>query len=328
MATLFADAPPHLLPRQRLFLSADIVGSTALKQKAVISKEGIYMSTSQSWFDTIQGFYIQCVKSFMRKWLEHREACDSDDCEHLYGPPPAMWKTQGDEILFRKDLTNHRQVETTINAWLAAMAEVRGFLQGADAKLDVKSTAWVAEFPLQNKLVIRPDAGIMDELDANDMETVGAMIGAYERREQRDRITVDFIGPAIDIGFRLGQQATARKFVISLDAAYLMAIHDGENTPKIYYDGMTHLKGVMGGMHYPLFWVDASDRNPIDKAEDDLVNRRACDFDDVTRFCRAFYNETTHYAHVPFIISDTEPSLKRPPKGYEEMHSRVVEQYS
>jgi hypothetical protein len=328
MQTLFANVPPHLLPRQRLFLSADIVGSTALKQKAAISKEGVHMSTSQSWFDTIQGFYIQCVQSFTRKWLEHREACDSYHCDHMYGAPPAMWKTQGDEILFRKDLANHKQVETTINAWMEAMGEVRAFVKASDAKLDVKSTAWVAEFPLQNKLVIRPNAYVMDELDPHNMETVGAMIGAYERGEARDKVSVDFVGPAIDIGFRLSQLATARKFIISLDTAYLMAVHDDEATPKIYYDGMTHLKGVMGGMHYPVFWLDASDQSPIERAEDDLLNRKSCDFDDVSRFCRAFYNETTHYAHAPFILTDTDPKIKRPPQGYEELHARVVDQYS
>jgi len=328
MQSIFADVPPHLLPRQRLFLSADIVGSTALKQKAAISEEGVHMSTSQNWFDTIQGFYIQCVQSFLNQWQVDRAACRDEDCEHMYGLEPLIWNAQGDEILFRKDIGSHGQVSTAINAWIAAMAQVRRFLRAADAKLDVKSTAWIAEFPLQNKLVIRPSASVVDRLDPNDMETVGEMIGAVERGEMQGQVSVDFIGPAIDIGFRLGQLATSRKMVVSLDTAFLMAIHDDDTTPKIFYDGMTQLKGVLGGMQYPLFWVDGSDASPIDRAEDALIDRRSCDYDDIRRFCKAFYNEITHYAHVPFIPTDTDPKLKRPPPRHVELHSQVVDQYS
>ena len=84
------------------------------------------------------------------------------------GEKPRVWKTIGDEILYVKLLTDHRQLCSTLSCWMKAVQQLRSFVKSKDSRLDVKSTAWTAGFPLKNKEVVVSSASDHeDDADGN-----------------------------------------------------------------------------------------------------------------------------------------------------------------
>lgn len=329
-----------------LFLSADIVGSTALKQSAGLAATGsdpaIFgpkpelpnpgirpLLEGEIWFSVIQGFYIKATQEFSRFFNSRRAFLRSNDLrDKKFGETPILWKTIGDEILFRKRIDDHAQIGNTIVCWIAAMSEVRTFLRSKNPRLDIKCTAWLAEFPVQNKLIIGPSGNHAAELDSDDMQTVGDFIGQYESNfAQFPDTRIDFVGPAIDVGFRLTALATSRKFIISLDVARFLAELDIADL-KIFYDGRTYLKGVANGVEYPVFWIDMSTHDGIDKAEDSLQASEAPSSTKIKRFCEAFYKDKGNPTYPPFIISDSEVDFREPPDDYYIPYNIIADRYT
>lgn len=124
-----AKAPQFLEPRLRLFLGADIVGSTALKQTRLGAHKAPTDQATKgpAWFSAIQGFYFEAAQAFLFDW--ERSRSKSDDPEFLYGPPPTLWKTVGDEVLFVKHVTDHRQIAITIQCWKRALGRMKSCSQ-------------------------------------------------------------------------------------------------------------------------------------------------------------------------------------------------------
>lgn len=341
----------HLHPRQMLFLSADIVGSTLLKQSSAASF-GVYaahaaasdleagvshtedefeLPDGEKWFSVIQGFYIETVQSFEKAW---RDAANKTDTrkEIYYGEQPTLWKTIGDEILFRKIITDHHQVNNSIKCWISAINQIRIYLKKQNSKLDVKCTAWIAEFPLQNKLVIGPSGDKLTLIKSDDMESVGNLIGEYEKNPKNfSDVRIDFVGPSIDIGFRLAAKSTNRKFVISLDVAYLIAKTNrsiDEKLLHINYDGREYLKGVLGGVEYPVFWIDMSNDKSSDKPEDILLGRPDTTWEKIKKFCESFYDEKSNPSYRPFVITDPDFEFHTPPRNYIRPYRDVADKYT
>lgn len=342
---MLKDVPAHLHPRQTLFLSADIVGSTLLKQTASTKIDGaemphqnfdpndaseIDLPDGERWFSVIQGFYIESVQAFRAEWKKGVDKTEKHR-DHYYGSEPILWKTIGDEILFRKIISDHHQINNTIKCWIRAMDKIRKFLKSKDSKLDIKCTAWLAEFPLQNKMVIGPSDDRVDKMTSNDMRTVGILIGKYENNPKQFSDTrIDFVGPAIDIGFRLAAKSTNRKFIISLDVAYYISktnrIEDNKIF-KIHYDGREYLKGVLGGVEYPVFWIDMSNDESPDKNEDKLFGKDKISWHNIELFCKSFYKEDANPSYAPFIVTDTNVDYHTPPKNYLPPYWKVVSIY-
>lgn len=145
------DCPEFLRPRLRLFLSADIVGSTALKQ----TRGPVDVSDLRkhyAWFSVIQGFYVVARQSLSNCWEERRaEWPGTDEC---FGEEPSLWKTIGDEVIFEKVLSDHRQLAVTLHCWMEAVEIMREFVKSRSSSLDIKCSAWLAGFPVRNKEVV------------------------------------------------------------------------------------------------------------------------------------------------------------------------------
>jgi hypothetical protein len=331
--------PEFLRPRLRIFLSADIVGSTKLKQSPLPSTNqasSIRTESRMAWFSKIQGFYIEAYRTFMQKWQAASEgAADLD----RFGDAPTLWKTVGDEILFAKFISDHRQVAETLRVWLATIHSVRQFLQKDSKALDIKATAWVADFPLRNSEVAvissnsQLAALMADNFDDGEWFTAGGrtLEGLYKNGAPPPG-SVDFIGPAIDTGFRLSGFSSHRRFVISLDVAYILALTnlgDVEVDPifSIYYLGPQNLKGVMGGQGYPLFWLDASPLDSVDRLEDNLTGLAPLNRDRLKDYCSRFYKENVRYIAPPFIVSGSEQILNKLPEGFQEDHEALIKSF-
>ncbi|MGZ0175142.1 MAG: hypothetical protein ACKVHE_37085, partial [Planctomycetales bacterium] len=134
------------------------------------------------------------------------------------------WKFVGDEILFSVAITNHKEGASHVRAFknaISSFPEIQWKPKGIP--LDLKATGWIAGFPVSNRKV---------EIPGTD--------------------GVDYIGPSVDLGFRLAKFSTPRKFVVSGSLALLVldGIHSCElpsDSVVLYLDGTVSLKGVIDG---------------------------------------------------------------------------------
>lgn len=325
-----SSCPEFLKPRLRLFLSADIVGSTSLKQgrlqlKASGSQDA---RNGPAWFSAIQGFYFEAAQAMFQEWDAAR-AC-SEDAEELYGTSPVFWKSVGDEVLFAKELTDHRQLTTTLHCWFSAVRRMRKFLQRENGTLNVKCTAWLAGFPYVNREVVIGQRGALGS-EIQDYHTAsGELLNKFYEQEQVPDVVVDYIGPSIDTGFRISGLASSRKMAISVDVAYMLSMttfHGELSQVDVFYDGLASLKGVMGGASYPAFWLDMSSPDSLEVMEDRLNQKQACREKHVKEFCEAYYARYSQYILKPFITGDTGRLFAKQPVGYGEFHENLVKNF-
>lgn len=289
-----ASLRPSLQPHLRLFLSADIVGSTAFKQG----------SDEREWFAVVLRFYQLAEAELMRHWsLGQGSHSKGKQMDSLYGDPPTLWKTIGDEVTFSKKLTHPAQAVTTLHAWIATLAEVRLLLR--KHRLDVKASAWLADFPLRNREIVLRYAASEERIgDTGDDEYFhwwnDQLLQKFIANGGVGFIK-DYVGPSIDTGFRLSANASPRKLAISVELAHLLAGEDARANDPIYnmgsfqlkpflfrYDNMAPLKGVLSGAPYPTLWLDVLPSDPLHIAEDELAGVVAPTALKVRKFAEAY----------------------------------------
>lgn len=292
--------------RLKLFLSVDMVGSTALKQRAFSQKESS-VAHRRRWVNTIKGLYTRMQTLFASSWNRERTNTAQKSTIEM-GEPPRLWKTAGDEVLFTKKLTHHLQALVCLKSFIEAVREYRTELQGESADLDLKIAAWLAGFPVIN-------AEIAFDEQSQEAEEV------YSDSEPARHGIRDYIGPYIDIGFRLASLADARKAIVSVDLLHMLLntshieLQDAFfETYRLFYDGRKPLKGVLGGEPYPVFSLDTNSTDDLTKLENAL---RVLNKDDTRKFVRSFidYNDTIVF---PYITSDleTHDEFCHPPKEH------------
>lgn len=305
-------------------MSADIVGSTALKQSPFSASKAAQRAT---WFSKIQGFYFEADQAFRREFNSFKDK-ESDDS--IVGPYPELWKTIGDEVVFVKVITDHRQVIQTLRCWMRAMESVRKFVKKDNTRLDVKCTSWLAGFPFRNsEVAVEIGKEIGNYGSGDGFVESGKLLNSIYAGEKNIDAIIDYIGPSIDIGFRLSQFSSSRKFVISVDVAYVLALANPGEMVKdpvfaVYFDGSHVLKGVLGGLRYPVFWLDLSPETGIERFEDGLTAIEPVDRDRLREYCNRFFSEYSSYTFPPFIVSDTEQPIKAKPHWYDDDHAALV----
>lgn len=279
ISSLHKSERPHL----RLFLSADIVGSTAFKQNSKSSSAIPF----PPWFTVVLQFYQQAEQSLATHW-ETVVAQTSKAPINTCGDAPELWKTIGDEVLFTKRIDHPAQANICLHVWIATLNEIRYKLR--EFGLDVKSTAWLADFPLRNNEIVlyRKTGKVLEDTDQiyikNNQEN---LVKYYENQTSSSDFLRDFIGPSIDTGFRLGAFSSVRKLALSVELAYVLGAEQvrADEDKKIYsngvyvlpkfdfkYEGRHTLKGVLSGTPYPIIWLDLDPDNPVFRAEDKVIN--------------------------------------------------------
>ena len=126
---------PATTPSLRLFLSADLAGSTAFKQKRA----------PEEWHQFFGEFYRQLPSLVERQ-------------QETFGVTPAFWKPIGDEIVFQLALKSLRDVGQALQAFRAAVFAYRGSILESPGDLDLKCAAWTAGFPVGNMAVQLPNS--------------------------------------------------------------------------------------------------------------------------------------------------------------------------
>jgi len=353
--------PTSLHPRLKLFLSADIVGSTALKQPFDLS---IVSLDHDKWQQVIQGFYKQIDEKFKNAWTSASISLQKDIKERFFGESPRFWKTIGDEIVYWKCLSSDEQLRVTLRCWMDVIPKVRSWLKLWDPALDIKCTAWLAEFPVRNKAVwsendFFPTDRHAEGIELNSLEKVAELSPPtenkillklndfYERRLSDG--SIDFIGPGIDVGFRISQWSSSIRFVIDVDIAYLMSLTESSwrasrveqllpqdwlprrngNFVDIYFGGSHYLKGVLGGSDYPRFWINLSDERSLYATHNALSSQpeKPSDFNRLQNFCMKYYEERSKYIFEPFINSAFSQSSEKISNSYELLLTDIVKRY-
>lgn len=319
------DLPGFLKPYLRIFLSIDVVGSTQFKQSIAQSKinksdqkeDGI----NEIWLDAILEFYHQVSSNFFQNWQNL-----STKAKNYYswepGPEPALWKAVGDELIFTKRITDHRQAYICVSALIHTAQNCRRKIKKHSNNIDLKCTAWIAGFPVNNKEV----SLISNLSNLADTEVGDYIYENMDRLNNDKKSLLDFVGPSIDTGFRLGAFSSPRKCILSVDLAYLISHASGNlanvNSPishfTYFYDGKHILKGVNNGKPYPIFWIDCSEKGDrLIQLEDNLEHRASIPHSDVKVYCEHYLekNKDTHIM-IPYIIMDKSGTFSKIPEHH------------
>lgn len=211
-----------------LFVSFDLVNSTAFKSK------------SSHWPLVINRFYGLAVS----------ELQTLSDGFHV-------WKYVGDEVLLYKQAKDSNELARDITLIFKSVNNIVDALDNSFPAfrnfLSVKSTTWGAK---------------VKQVSPQDMETLKKKLDSGEvssdltnivvRPEGRTEATaIDFLGPDVDIGFRISKFAHNRKLVVSANLVRLLGVHSSRTSISMSnFKIVAHeeLKGVWNGRPYPVVW--------------------------------------------------------------------------
>lgn len=207
----------------RLFLSVDIAGSTAFKTKHRDPNEASY------WPRLYEGF----MEDFPAKLAAVVQ--EESDAEKV-SLEVDIWKLLGDEIIFESQVSDPLEAHALTRAfYLTLHAEDERWRRVHGLRL--RGTAFTAEFPNENKLIL------------------------LERASSNSPDGRDFIGPDIDLGFRLTKAARPGCLVVSMDLVDILARISPSRPLIFHWVGWEHFKGVYADKPYPVFWV-TNERSP------------------------------------------------------------------
>lgn len=305
---------PKFRPKHRIFLSIDAIGSTDLK--STLAQRGC---TPDVWANCFMAFLPEVEVMYWKKFVETvNQFCDINACDHKCVPTTdrrspkhssekfqraKVWKYIGDEVVLVAELSCPK-LHPSLHV-LALAETIKQFninfekqpitIDDKEKKLQFKGTAWVAGFPVTNIEIILP--GIKSDVS-------------------------DYLGPSIDLGFRLSKFASQERLVISASLAHLIVSGNylsravpymGDATPAVplCFGGAVEAKGVKDGKH-PLIW------HPVVETEESklcLVSN-----DDLMGF---FQNDHFKDTSIPPFILDRSYS---DPQYYKAYKRAVAEQ--
>lgn len=305
--------------RLKLILSADLIGSTSLKQRFNEVEDG--HGSQFDWPKKIQDFYssfdravVSVIDSIDEQCVVHRKSEARSSSEkaqitiddgramrrNLLGPRPVFWKTVGDEVLYWKIIESPFQLLVTLSYWLRVIDEVRRDLNPHSNQqslyrtpsgfLDVKSTAWLASFPIRNRVTFKYDdrpwytssdgdkiAKIAEEDKGRDLPSLLTQLYSLDdepsddqddlQKQRQEKVPhYDFIGPSIDTGFRIAAFSDSKKMSIDVSIVYMLS--------RIFSDHANFVDGA-----------DSKDPEAVKLKRKDVEN-----------VCRAIFPDSTGYS--------------------------------
>lgn len=245
----------------RLFLSVDMTGSTEFKAR--FTGQG-----ADGWLEIFRAFFANFP--LMLAGQIGFEFLDDE-----ITPEIAVWKTMGDEVIFTAAPGSAEELTGILLALLRTMAMYEeGSLQ--ELPLRLKGAAWLAGFDGQNIEVEIP------ELSSGD-----------------GGVHLDFIGPDIDLGFRISKFARAGSLTLSLDVLELVLQAKNADRAALHLMGREALKGVMFGRAYPIVWMRDAEVPfaflPWEVEQDPLVAAAAEASPTAPAVLRALIDDMRHY---------------------------------
>jgi hypothetical protein len=241
--------------RVRLFLSVDLVGSTAYKS-SFLGNNQKHQDPNHGWVTRFRRFYQQFPDALTSAYrnTDSGRLADGDAGD----PPPRVWKTIGDEILFCCRVNSIQHLACCVTAFLRALETFGQSLDTDNVPLDVKGAGWLAAFPAENISIEVFNGSVTATRPDEDYLTEN-----FERDADEAPHKFDFLGTGLDAGFRIAKNAAADRFTASVGLAYSLSRAAQENmfSAQFSYHGRERLKGVNKDKPYPVVSIEA-ERNP------------------------------------------------------------------
>jgi hypothetical protein len=206
------------------FSSFDLVNSTAYKARA-----------PRQWPDVIKSFYYNVERAV------DRSLSDDDPLE------PRVWKYIGDEVVLFTQVYSVAELGRALQRTADACSSLQRDVAVRDTtdpparrahRLGVKASCWVA--------------------------LVGGAATEQARNVEVQTRTIpirDFLGPDIDVGFRIGKCAMRGAVTLSAALAQLLLDDDPSRNRQMRLVGYNSLRGVWHGRPYPAIWYRADWQN-------------------------------------------------------------------
>lgn len=198
-----------------MFLSADVVGSTAFKASTVgPDGQALWLQAFETLFRELPLIFIGKLAAYF---------FDEDDL-----PQSGVWKVMGDEVVFiaLPETLGHAQRVAAAFCDTVASYDER---IAARWPLRIRGCCWGAEIGGRNRAIEIPE-----------------MFGGS------DRPYLDFLGPDVDIGFRLSGHSRPGELILSPNLAEAFAGEHDQRELRFHFIGEAPLKGVCGGQPFPL----------------------------------------------------------------------------
>lgn len=298
----------------KVFLSCDLTGSTAFKQR------GDY-SPNAPWQKALLQFY----REFPQTLGQIQASQNADEGKTLEF---ILWKAVGDELIFTCDVKKESDIHWAIQIWLKTMTKYKDdslsdaqLGVGSGPRLGVKGGAFIATFPgpdSQSSIPRRPDV----EESGGDVVSLNAQaVSKSEAERNYSSYLYDYFGPSIDTGFRVFSKCSSRYFTLSMEIAYaLLEVDSATNKKEIKIENIVllsdeALKGVWGNRSYPLFALDLEYNSPVNQAWSDLQrNSFSSDHAAMRELCKVFYNEQDWPCRIYLPDSSQEGYFTTKPK--------------
>jgi len=234
------------------------------------------------WLPLFKEFYQTFPKIFNQIITEKK---NNNLYKNIKTKKMNIWKLLGDEIIFYSELIDSK----ACGLFISALKEAINLYQKKyiPKELGLKACAYIAGFPVNNV-----------HIKVNN--------------------TDDFIGPNIDVGFRLRDFATKEKMPISIELAYILTQHNFDF--EYFFEGLKILKGVLNNKPYPIFAIDMQNSEEL---KDLMPNVEA---NKVLRYCIDFI-ESNDLIEFPFIENDKRNTLIKKPKNYEKKLEEIKHIY-
>lgn len=298
--------------RTRIFLSVDIVGSTAFKLGEGNKPNGTLPDDGRpEWLIQITKFY----SSFSLRFRHAFDKAASDLEQDEKTSKPNLWKTIGDEIIFVATVKSVAHTAVIVTAFLNTLFDYRD--QVKDIAIDVKGTGWLAAFPAPNNTIS------LENLSTTDHPAISSP--EYENEADHSPIRFDFLGTDIDFGFRICHFSRTDLMALSPHLALVLAEAQirSQFPAALVYGGRVSIKGIADDRPHPIFFIDterSQSRRLVRSREDALTGKAKPDPEAIRDFIKAFFEDDD--IETPFFPGDKEftgtgnhPSIGAPLKA-------------
>lgn len=301
--------------RVRLFLSADLSGSTEFKNSK--HGENYQEGISPKWVSVFQHFYTDFPVRYATNYQDNVNSTTGfDNC-------PKLWKAVGDELVFCGKVSTKKSIWISLSSFIETLHDYRKHLFDQQTGLNIKGAAWLAAFPEPNRAVqLQRSSKTPDFISASE---------ALEAAADEQPYDYDFLGKAIDTGFRVATIATPERFALSVQLARLLVssppaigfAHD------IHFDQTIALKGVNRGEPYPVLFIDTMEHLPTKDArmkERDLLNKsESSNRNKISGYLEAYCRAVgTDEIMLRNSFQDESPDE---PKSYTDHKERILEHF-
>lgn len=191
-----------------IFFSADVVDSTRYKQ--TIGNQG----KGTTWIEAFETFFREMPLVLMGQiGLRNQEFKEI--------PELSIWKVLGDEIVFSANTSDDKDTAILVHAFRQAL-RIGDKRFWKKCGYHIKGCAWTVDFTDQNLQIEIPEVGGASEEHG----------GGYS----------DFIGPDVDVGFRLAKCAESRELILDLSLVEIV-LNETVEEARFYLKGHEILKG-------------------------------------------------------------------------------------